>query len=93
MVLQRLIVVLEAAQEARDSMPGRLTAEMHRAQERIERHFGLVDAVSGNVQRRARKTSAVAERPAASAHASNPLSNRGVRSEGSTYKSSAKSRS
>jgi hypothetical protein len=56
LILQRMIIVLEAAQEARDEMPGRLTQEMSLAQERIERHFGLLQAVDSSVKRRARKS-------------------------------------
>lgn len=92
LVLHRLIVVLEAAQEAKDSIPGQLTSVMGEAQERIERHFGLVQPVDTSVQRRARKTSAVAQRATASAGSADPLSNRGGRSGAERAKKPTKSR-
>lgn len=89
LVLQRLIVVLEAAQEAKEAIPGRLAFDMREAQERIEQRLSLVKTVDQIVKRRAGRVSAAGGSPRAQL---NPLSNRGGRSEAGTAKTSMKSR-
>lgn len=102
-IFSRLIETLEAAQNAKADMRGRLTTDMRAAQERIESQVGVVldtfDTVTGDllaeaegIQRRARKAPAKAERAVASATVPNPLSNRGVRSGVGTAKKPTKTR-
>jgi hypothetical protein len=100
-VFDRLITVLEAAEDARWSMVGSVSEDLHQAQQRIEQQLGLVlDGREEDVARpileeaekvhrrrtRARPTSAG---PAAVA---TPLSNRGVRSGRKTAKKPTGSR-
>lgn len=103
-VFDRLIIVLEAAEEARFAVSGELTEKMSDAQKKLEGQLGLWFADEREqvtedllkwerIKRRgSRKQSAVAQRPAASAASSTPPSNRGVRSGAGTAKKPAKSR-
>ena len=102
-IFDRVITVLEAAEEARWSIQGALTEDMRQAQQRIEVQLGLDLALQEagaevmnsmfdeQIKRRARKGSAGA--PAGrSAQLLNPLSNRGVRSEAQATKNPTRTR-
>jgi hypothetical protein len=94
-VFDRLIRVLEAAEQAKEVMKGKQLAEdMKAAQERIESQFGLAledfDVATGSllkeaeaIKRRSQggaKKSAKAPSRSAAAAVPTPISNRGVRS-------------
>ena len=99
-VLSRVIRLLEAANQAKDEMRGRLAHEMRGAQERIEQQLALsLDAIGEGdaVQdallpidqegpRRRRRKRADARSAPTVAGESTPLSNRGVRSLTNTGK-------
>lgn len=93
-VFDRVIRVLQAAQQAKAELKDRLASDLETAQSKIEAQLGIAmqdfDAFTGDllaeadeVRRRARRTTrrdAAASRAAVDGHASTPLSNRGVRS-------------
>lgn len=93
-VFDRMIAVLTAAKAAKASLRGQLSADMAKAQTRVEKHLGIVlgefDAATQplldgfeDVQRRARRGSkgaASADTGALPGAKPTPLSNRGVRS-------------
>ena len=93
-VFSRLITVLEAAVTAKDSLRGKVAADMGNAQARVERQLGLiledfdettkpllVDSEKSTRRGGRTTTESEARRRAGSAPASTPLSNRGVRSD------------
>jgi len=100
-VFDRLIKVLQAAQQAKFELKERVAADLDQAQAKIEQHLGLVlddfDAYTGSlmneveaVKRRARRKpreDAAAPHAGAAAPALTPLSNRGVRSDPGKTKS------
>ena len=93
-VFERTIRVLEAANDARAEMKGRMASDLATAQAKLEKQLGLqldtFDEFTGHlldeveaVRRRARRGSAIgrADAPAAGkTGGATPLSNRGVRS-------------
>lgn len=93
-VFDRVIKVLQAAQQAKSELKQRMAADLDQAQAKIEQQLGLVledfDACTGSlmnelqaVKRRARRKpreDATAPHAGAAAPALTPLSNRGVRS-------------
>ena len=102
-VFERMIRVIEAAQQAQQSIKGSLVAGLDDAQTKVEQQLGLVldifddatrpllDQVE-QVQRRARKASGgrpLAGGPGGREGESTPLSNRGVRSDQIATKSVA----
>jgi hypothetical protein len=93
--LWRLITTLEAAQEARDRIPGHVSNLMAEAQGKIEAKFGLVDVLD-KAQKRAERSGGEKAAPATSQRPSaagpNPLSNRGVRSKAKKAKKPTESR-
>ena len=90
-VFSRMIQVLEAANDAKEAMRGRLVADMEHSQAKLERQLGLAMDTMNDVtrplldeaeaiKRRARR-GGQAKRPAGTQSAGvTPLSNRGVRS-------------
>lgn len=92
-VFARIIQVLEAAKTAKDSLKGRLTDDVERAQSRMEQQLGLVlgefeDVTAPllesleTISRRSTRTGTAAQpraRTGASPAVSTPMSNRGVR--------------
>lgn len=95
-VFDRLIRVLEAAEQAKGSIRGKVAGDMAEAQDRVERQLGLVledfEAVTApllerveQVSRRARPgaggTGLPARRRVAAPGDLTPISNRGVRSD------------
>ena len=99
-VFDRMIDTLYAAERAKAEIQGKLTRDMRQAQQRIEGSIGLeLAALAMDEKPSIRETAAAsrkgtrkAEREAPSASASNPLSNRGVRSKAKTAKKPAGSR-
>jgi len=102
-IFDRTIRVLEAAQDAKEEMKGKLSADLAVAQAKLERQMGLMldvfDSASGNlldeveaIKRRARRSSKGGAVKPTGAAVSTPLSNRGVRSTTKTPKTSTKSR-
>lgn len=91
-MFDRLITVLEAANDAKASLRGQLANELHLAQDQIEKQLGLAleDTFfhearalldeGERVARRGRRKSSPASAGVASAARSTPMSNRGVRS-------------
>lgn len=91
-VFDRMIQVLEAANDVKASIKGNISGDLHVAQERMERQLGLsldtFDAATKplleeaeKVRRRARRAVLARDvRPAAVSASSTPMSNRGVRS-------------
>jgi len=100
-VFDRVIKVLQAAQQAKFELKERMAADLDQAQAKIEQQLGLVlddfDAYTGSlmseveaVKRRARRKpreDAAAPHAGAAAPALTPLSNRGVRSDPGKTKS------
>jgi len=100
-VFDRVIKVLQAAQQAKFELKERMAADLDQAQAKIEQQLGLVlddfDAYTGSlmseveaVKRRARREpreDAAAPHAGAAAPALTPLSNRGVRSDPGKTKS------
>lgn len=92
-VFDRLIAVLTAAKDAKESMRGKLAGDMEAAQGRMEKQLGLAmddfNTLTGDllaeaeaIQRRARRTRGGLPAPSGrvpAARRATPLSNRGVR--------------
>jgi hypothetical protein len=99
-VFDRLILVLTAAEEAKESMRGKLADDMHVAQGRMEKQLGLAmdefNTLTGDlltevesIKRRARRTPGGLPAPSGrvpAARRATPLSNRGVRYDPSKTK-------
>ena len=102
-MFDRMIQVLEAAKEAKESMRGKLADDMEQAQTKMEGALGIVlegfDQFTGSlldeaesVSRRARKGPAVRDGSGRGATAPTPISNRGVRYDPKATKTIAQSR-
>ena len=90
-VFSRLISVLEAAKSAKDSLKGRLSADLEQAQGRMEAQLGLLlgelDTVAAAsireskiVEKRARRAPGASAARQVPSGSFTPISNRGVRS-------------
>ena len=99
-VFDRVIRVLQAAQQAKAELKDRMASDLGQAQAKMEKQLGIMmgdlDVYTGDllseveeVRRRARRTTregAPAPHAAADAHDSTPMSNRGVRSTANPVK-------
>lgn len=84
-VFDRMILVLEAAQQAKDAMKGRLAADMEAAQAKVEQHMGLVlEGFDELTLPLLDEAEAVKRRGARRSKGPTPMSNRGVRSDPKT---------
>ena len=106
-IFERTIRVLEAANDAKVELRGKLAADLASAQERLEKQLGLVletvdegalapllkeaEAVKRRA-RRARASGSAAAAPTRKPEVSTPPSNRGVRSPAKTGKKSKPTR-
>lgn len=102
----RTIRILEAANDAKDSLSEKLGSDLARAQAKVEKQLGLaldeMDTATGNileavegVTRRARRERASGSAAVATTRksvVSTPLSNRGVRSQAKQAKKSTRRR-
>lgn len=106
-VFQRLINVLEAANDAKAALRGQLAKDLHLAQAKIEESIGGGLAAAGlehveatlplpfvenTIHRRARRKSSTAPAGVAPERIATPPSNRGVRSTAKTPKKSTATR-
>lgn len=89
--LWRLIATLEAAQEAKERIPGHVANLMKEAQGRIEEKFGLTEVLDRAQAEKPRSAGRAGGRQHATA-ASAPLSNRGGRSKAKEAKKPTESR-
>lgn len=105
-VFERMIRLLEAAEAAKESMRGKLAADMEAAQAKVEQQLGLqldgMDAMSSGlldqaeaIKRRSGRASASTRSGGSgvrSGGSSTPFSNRGVRSTPAKAKKSTRTR-
>lgn len=105
-VFERVVRVLEAANEAKEEMRGKVAADLANAQAKLERQLGLsFEAIDEGfapllreaeaIKRRARRGGVPARGEAprrAKSGGVTPLSNRGVRSQGKKAKKSTRTR-
>lgn len=81
-VLERMIAIMQAAEQAKDAVRGRLAGDMEAAQAKVEQSLGIVMEQFGEMEQPFLELFEDIKRrsPKAAAAATTPPSNRGVRS-------------